>query len=74
VAGLRRAAEHYERPVELGSLEISITPPEPIDQATADAYAELGVHQLILRVPRSAEVAVIEHFIYEQAAALFGTA
>ena len=54
----RRAARgrwtRHERPAELGPLEISITPPPSValDDATLDAYAELGVTRLIALSPR----------------------
>jgi hypothetical protein len=41
-------------PAELGPLEISVTPVGPVDAATADAFAELGVDRLIVS-PRPAE-------------------
>lgn len=47
--GLREAAKRYERPTNLGELEISVTPPAgEIDADTVKRYAELGVHRLIL--------------------------
>ncbi len=49
LARLSEAADRYERPAELGRLEVSITParrPGPDDVA---AYAELGVDRLILQ-------------------------
>jgi probable F420-dependent oxidoreductase len=74
VAGLRDAEARYGRPTELGPLEISITPPGPLDRATVERYAELGVDQLILRLPRTTDLDVIERFVHEEARALFGTA
>jgi probable F420-dependent oxidoreductase len=50
--GLREAAARYERPAELGELEISVTPRPTPDRETAARFAELGVHRLILQ-PRS---------------------
>lgn len=52
VAGLREAAARYERPAELGELEISVTPRPTPDPDTAARFAELGVHRLILQ-PRA---------------------
>jgi probable F420-dependent oxidoreductase len=54
VAGLRSALDHYDRPSELGPLEISVTPPPNVtlDDATIAAYAELGVTRLIALPPR----------------------
>ncbi len=47
--GLREAAAKYERPAELGALEISITPRGLPEREEAARFAELGVHRLILR-------------------------
>ncbi|MCG8587980.1 MAG: TIGR03619 family F420-dependent LLM class oxidoreductase [Proteobacteria bacterium] len=47
--GLEEAAKAVERPSELGSLEISVTPvPGPIDRDTARRYEDLGVDRLVL--------------------------
>ena len=41
------AKARYQRPPELGELEISITPPKPPNKAMLADYAALGVHRLI---------------------------
>jgi probable F420-dependent oxidoreductase len=51
LAGLRAAAGRVERPVELGDLEISVTPRGRITPEGAAAYAEIGVHRLVPRSP-----------------------
>jgi probable F420-dependent oxidoreductase len=53
VADLRRALDTYERPAELGPIEISVTPPPTVtlDDATLAAYAALGVTRLIALPP-----------------------
>jgi probable F420-dependent oxidoreductase len=48
LAGLRQVAAGCDRPADLGELEITITPPGPVDLATARRYADLGVHRLVL--------------------------
>ncbi|MBW2496749.1 MAG: TIGR03619 family F420-dependent LLM class oxidoreductase [Deltaproteobacteria bacterium] len=48
LAGLEDAAERVERPAQLGRLEISVTPPGPVDADTAKRYEDLGVDRLIL--------------------------
>jgi probable F420-dependent oxidoreductase len=48
LAGLREAAARYERPPELGELEISVTPRRTPDREAAARWAALGVHRLIL--------------------------
>ena len=47
--GLRAAADHIERPAELGELEISVTPRGPMNPAQAATFAEAGVHRLVVR-------------------------
>jgi len=46
--GLEEAAKQTERPAELGRLEISITPPGPVDADTARRFEDLGVDRLVL--------------------------
>lgn len=48
VEGLRETAKRVERPASLGKLEISVTPPGPIDSDTAKRYEDLGVDRIIL--------------------------
>ncbi|MFD8497256.1 TIGR03619 family F420-dependent LLM class oxidoreductase [Amycolatopsis sp. NPDC059657] len=59
----------FDRPAELGPLEISVTPPprDRIDKAVVDAYAELGVTRLVL-VPRWAQVGSVLEFVDDVAA------
>jgi hypothetical protein len=46
--GLEEAAKEIERPSALGKLEISITPPGPVDADTVKRFEDLGVDRLIL--------------------------
>ena len=48
IAGLKQAAEECQRPTELGELEITITPPGPVDLDTVKRYEDLGVTRLVL--------------------------
>ncbi len=49
VEGLRDAGKRFERPAELGPLELTVTPPAgEIDADTAAQYAELGIERLVL--------------------------
>ena len=48
IEGLRRAGEQHDRPVELGDLEITVTPVGSFDRRTVEAYAAAGVHRLVL--------------------------
>ncbi|HEY4028191.1 MAG TPA: LLM class F420-dependent oxidoreductase [Candidatus Dormibacteraeota bacterium] len=62
--GLREAASRYERPAELGELEVSVTPRGPLDRDAAARYAELGVHRLIPVPPRAMdEEALAAHVV-----------
>src|SRR5262249_8065258 len=45
---IQEAARRYERPSELGELEISITPLDTVDIEMARRYAEMGVHRLVV--------------------------
>ncbi len=51
VAGLAAAAGRVERPVELGELEISVTPRGEITRGLAAEFAQAGVHRLVLLAP-----------------------
>jgi probable F420-dependent oxidoreductase len=51
LAGLRAAAGRVERPAELGELEVSVTPRGRISPELVTAYAERGVHRLVLLAP-----------------------
>ena len=46
--GLEDAAKSTERREGLGRLEISVTPPGPVDADTAKRYEDLGVDRLIV--------------------------
>jgi hypothetical protein len=50
---LRAAADQVERPDHLGELEISITPARRLTREDVTAYAELGVHRIIVQPGRS---------------------
>ncbi len=66
--GLREAAGRYARPAALGPLEISVTPRPTrggaaMDRATADRFAALGVHRLVLLPPRSLDAEGVTRFV-----------
>lgn len=67
VGALREAAKKSARPAELGTLEISATPPgyDVPDKATLDAYAAAGVDRLILRPRPEMDAAALERFAAE---------
>lgn len=74
LAGLRRAADRYNRPAHLGELEISVTPRSEVDRETAERYAQLGVHRLILMPIRRPTADTVEALVEEAATALIGRA
>lgn len=49
LAQLRTIASECDRPAELRELEITITPRERVDLETAQRYADLGVHRLVIQ-------------------------
>jgi len=63
LAQLREAAARYHRPASLGELEISVAPRVPLDKATAQRFAELGVHRLILIPPREMDAPALEQWV-----------
>jgi probable F420-dependent oxidoreductase len=48
LADIRTALQRSTRPQELGDLEISVTPAEPVTPEDVRRFADLGVHRLIL--------------------------
>jgi probable F420-dependent oxidoreductase len=51
IAGIRAAADRVERPAELGPVEITVTPRGTITTALAAAFADVGVHRIVLLAP-----------------------
>ena len=72
VHDLETAAERYGRPAELGPLEISITPPGPVDRELAARYAKVGVHRLILRLPSDGGTPELERFVVDIGETMIG--
>jgi len=72
--GLRDAAQRHERPAHLGPLEISITPGRGagVDLATAEKFAVLGVHRLILMPSPKLDAAELERYVEDVGARLIG--
>ena len=67
-----QAAERYHRPSSLGELEISIAPRIPIDKETAQRFAELGVHRLILIPPWGKDAPALVQWITTLGETLIG--
>ena len=53
MAGLRSAAQTVARPADLGDLEITVSPRGQLTKEAAAAFAEAGVHRLVV-LPRPA--------------------
>jgi probable F420-dependent oxidoreductase len=72
VRALAEAGRTSRRPTDLGTLEISVTPPgfDVPDKATVDAYATAGVDRLILRPRAEMDAAALERFAAETGRAL----
>ena len=67
VEGLRAAAERFDRPAELGRLEVSITPAGPVTAETLRAYEDVGVYRLIVYAVGARDSDAVERFLAEQA-------
>ena len=67
VAGLREAQARYDRPAELGNLEISITPAGPVTADTLRAYEDAGVDRLIVYAVGAKDEVAVERFLAAQA-------
>jgi alkanesulfonate monooxygenase SsuD/methylene tetrahydromethanopterin reductase-like flavin-dependent oxidoreductase (luciferase family) len=72
LAEIRELGKQYERPADLGALEITLTPAEEIDLETARRYAEIGVDRLLLWPPDVGEPERLERCIGEVGERLIG--
>jgi probable F420-dependent oxidoreductase len=64
IEGLQRALDRYERPAELGALEISVTPRLRLDEDVVRQFEHLGVERLISLTPQGSAdelLGFIEH-------------
>jgi probable F420-dependent oxidoreductase len=71
VAALRAAQQRYDRPAELGELEITITPPDVVDVDTARRYADAGVHRLVFQ-PHTMDGSAMDELIDSVGSTLIG--
>jgi probable F420-dependent oxidoreductase len=71
LAGLVAAAASVDRPSSLGTLEITVTPPQgaEIDKATAARYADLGVDRLVVNPPTGADIEAVAAYVGRHAPA-----
>ncbi|MDA1077402.1 MAG: LLM class F420-dependent oxidoreductase, partial [Proteobacteria bacterium] len=60
LARLKALSNEVTRPSELGELEISVTPGLRLDQASVNAFADLGVHRLIPMMPQDTQASVLK--------------
>jgi probable F420-dependent oxidoreductase len=67
--GLRRAGDQYERPANLGPLQISVTPRGAMTPQRVVEFSTLGVHRLIVMPGAEADRAGIEATIEAAVAA-----
>jgi probable F420-dependent oxidoreductase len=72
VQGLRAAAERYQRPAELGTLEVSVTPRGPVTAESLVAFADAGVDRLIVFPDVTRTEAEVDRFLTDQAALVLG--
>lgn len=61
LGAITQALQRYDRPEELGKLEISVTPPRgTITLEHAKRYADLGVDRLIINPPRQLQLSEVD--------------
>jgi probable F420-dependent oxidoreductase len=69
---LGEAATRFDRPADLGELEISITPDRPLTADMVQAYADAGVHRLIVYPVTAKDEAAADRFLAEHAELVIG--
>jgi probable F420-dependent oxidoreductase len=74
VTALQEALQQYERPTDLGELEISVTPRTPLTRATIQQFVDLGIHRLILMPPAHFSVSQLAEFVTHMGETLIGHA
>ena len=72
LGGLEEAAQRFERPAELGTLEISITPNRPLTDESVAAYSDGGVNRLIVFPAPVRDEAAIDTFLARHAELVLG--
>jgi alkanesulfonate monooxygenase SsuD/methylene tetrahydromethanopterin reductase-like flavin-dependent oxidoreductase (luciferase family) len=72
LAEIADAMGRYERGPGLGELEITVHPREEVTPKTLAAYEELGVHRVLLSLPRDRGLTESERMIREHAPAMLG--
>jgi hypothetical protein len=69
---LQAAHGQYQRPASLGELEISVTPRGPVTADSLRAYADAGVHRLIVYPLPVDDEADVDRFVAQQAEIVLG--
>lgn len=72
IAAIAAARQKYGRPAELGDVEITVAPQEPLSRETIAAYAELGVSRLLKLLPNGGSLEDAEAYIRANAPANYG--
>jgi probable F420-dependent oxidoreductase len=72
LAGLAEAGERYERPADLGPLEINVTPARALTAETTAAYAAAGVERLIVFPTPVRDESAIDAFLVAHAELVLG--
>jgi alkanesulfonate monooxygenase SsuD/methylene tetrahydromethanopterin reductase-like flavin-dependent oxidoreductase (luciferase family) len=72
IAALAVARAKYDRPAELGDVEITVAPSETVTRDVIDAYREAGVSRLLLRFNQMGTLTEAEELIRANAPAKFG--
>jgi len=69
LGGLAAASRAVDRPVGLGPLEVTVTPPQgaEIDRSLATRYAELGVDRLVVNPPAGADAEAVAAYVRRHA-------
>jgi probable F420-dependent oxidoreductase len=63
MTAINQAVDRYGRPSELGPVEITVAPSEPLTATVIDAYSAAGVSRLLMRLPTDGTLADAEHMI-----------
>lgn len=72
VQALHAAGERYQRPAELGRLEVTVTPNATPDRAEARRFAALGVDRLVVQPSRDLDEEGLARFVSRVGDALPG--
>lgn len=63
ITQIQEARQQYNRPTDLGELEISVTPRVTLTREIVQQFADLGVHRLIVQPPDHFSISQMEEFV-----------